>query len=124
MKIYIVRATARHKEVSGSKNFVHKRAFANRADADAFAPQFAAEIEADELGLLTYCDVKASVYELELVGQPDAPSPADTTPGESCDDDADHRKDSTSNGEEHTRFGERHAQPYAATRRDRIPGHN
>lgn len=67
MKIYIIQATAHHNEVSGSRLFIHKRAWVDRAKAEEFAPEFASEIEADKSGILTYCDVKATVSELELV---------------------------------------------------------
>lgn len=74
MKVYIIQATARHNELDGKSQFIHKRAFASRSDAEAFAPLFAQEIADDKTGIATYCDLKTWVNELELVSdlEPDS----------------------------------------------------
>lgn len=58
MKIFIVRATAKHEEFSGTSNFIHKRAFMDKEKAEAFLPIFETEIANDKTNIATYCKVK------------------------------------------------------------------
>lgn len=67
MKIYVIQAAANRNELDGTATFLHKRAFVDKARADAFAPEFAKSIAEDRSGLSTYCNVEAEVTEIELV---------------------------------------------------------
>jgi hypothetical protein len=67
MKIYVIQAVANHNEAGGTSKFLHKRAFVDLAVAEAFVPEFVKGIESETNSVLTYCNVKAVISELELV---------------------------------------------------------
>lgn len=67
MNVYLILATANHNEVDGQVRFIHKRAFRTKTNADKFSPIFKREIQHDNSGPLTFCNVEVRVEEIELV---------------------------------------------------------